>query len=163
MSEELCVICFENIETKGCTRLSCKHTYHSDCLYNYMYFKLKQALDGGFRLGHTQKLNTLRCPLCRRININSIQRTLRFDITQTQGKVKEMKKSVSSTTKLYTFEKWSFRIIYMFRQPTKMEVFQYLQNESEIQDAICGMELSIKALQHQNDKIRFISDFIRSC
>lgn len=45
--ENICIICFEEIELKDLTALSCGHMFHIDCIINLV------------------KKRTRKCPLCR--------------------------------------------------------------------------------------------------
>lgn len=154
--EEVCVICLDTLEPdkKDSITLLCNHQYHSHCLFGYFYYKITKG-----RCSQTQ----LHCPTCRQNNFDSLRKIAKTTIRTNETKLYELKELKSTRQRQYTLMKWSFKIKALWKQPAKIKIFEYIQNEDLMYERLCETDSDIKSLQNVNEQTITVLQFINSC
>lgn len=141
MDDTLCAICLDRLDEMDCTELICKHKYHSDCLYNYFYFKVTKG--NGSKL---HRMKQLHCPTCRQMHICSLRHVTSYKVAYNEEKINQLTNVLAATKTRHKWKRWMFKIKAIMKKPTKMEVFDYIQLEDELYEHICEMEDTLKGL-----------------
>lgn len=158
MNDETCSICLDPLSISMCINLACNHIYHSNCFYNYLYFKVTKESGTKFT-----KLKQFNCPVCRQLNIHALSKMTKNIILENDREMINLKQLLVKNKNKHTKKKWAFMFSSLLRKPTKIEIFEYLQTEDKISEQIDELKTTIKAIQRQNEITQVVSQFIQKC
>jgi hypothetical protein len=157
--DEVCVICLDPFESdkKDSISLLCDHRYHTHCFFGYLYYTIKK----GHCSNRIQK--QLHCPMCRRNDFDSLRNIAKTTIKTNELLVLELSEIKSTKQRQYILMKWSFKIKALWKQPSKMKIFEYIQKEDSMYEQLHEIDSNIKSLKQLNEKMRVVLQFVNSC